>query len=136
MNYKTVIPTIAVMVTTALVVVTASGQQVEAADSIPREADTHEGHLEASATGEAARPTTLVTGYPKVCPGLGLKVPRAAIAAALEDPTAVSGWNKLSNPNLPPSSFNPRRRMLTVLAPNKHYHPLYNPLIFRAGCTR
>ena len=83
----------------------------------------------------AGRRSSLERGYPQVCAGLEqLFVPRAAVESALEDPMEVAGWNAPANPNRPVSWTNPRRRLLTLHAPSKPFHPLYNTLVFKASC--
>lgn len=73
--------------------------------------------------------------WPEPCPGLLKRgVPQAAIDAAMGTPDQVGGWNQPRNPNVPVSLYNPRRRQLSIVDPNKRYHVLYNSLVFRAGC--
>lgn len=61
-------------------------------------------------------------------------VPAAVLAAALQNPASINGWGQPRNPNQPPGPFNPPRTCLTLLDPGKAWHPLFNPLVFKAGC--
>ena len=71
---------------------------------------------------------------PGVCDWLYGRVPRVVIDAALADPQRVYGWNKPQNPNAPVSPFNPLRRRLSLSNRGVPYHPISNPVIFKAGC--
>ncbi len=62
------------------------------------------------------------------------RVPPAVLAAALADPSKVAGYGLPANPNLPPGPNNPPRNCLSLVDPGKPYHPLFNSLIFKAGC--
>jgi hypothetical protein len=74
------------------------------------------------------------TAGPVVCRLVTDRVPAAAIAWAVANPTLVGGWDQLSNPNVPESPFNPRRRSLCLVNIGLPYHPLYNALVYKAGC--
>lgn len=71
---------------------------------------------------------------PRQCPGLDRLVPRQAIDDALANPHRVAGWDQLCNPGLPPGPFNAPRTTLSLSAPSKPYHPLFNGVEFRCGC--
>ena len=85
--------------------------------------------------GPTAAPsaTPLPAGGPSVAPGLAGRVPAAAIAAALADPSSVAGWDRPCNPNVPDSPRNGRRRTLRLQNPSVPYHPLFNTLVFTCG---
>jgi hypothetical protein len=78
------------------------------------------------------RPTEISDA--KACPRLAQRVPASAIGAALANPNAVGGYNRLRDENKPPSPLNPRQVYLSLLNPSVPYHPLFNPLAFKAGC--
>lgn len=78
------------------------------------------------------RPTEISDA--KACPRLERRVPASAIAAALANPNRVGGYNRLRDENKPASPMNPRQVNLSLLNPSVPYHPLFNPLHFRAGC--
>lgn len=78
------------------------------------------------------RPTEISDA--KACPRLALRVPATAIGAAMANPNAVGGYNRLRDENKPPSPLNPRQVYLSLLNPSVPYHPLFNPLAFKAGC--
>lgn len=61
-------------------------------------------------------------------------VPEGVIQSAVANPGQVSGFQQPSNPSKPVSRFNPLRECLTVQNPASPYHPLFNSLVFRAGC--
>ncbi len=100
-------------------------------------------HLEAGAA-LAQVPTSLPPPAPtprpteisdaKACPRLERRVPPSAIDAALANPNKVGGYNRLRDENKPASPMNPRQVNLSLLNPSVPYHPLFNPLHFRAGC--
>lgn len=71
---------------------------------------------------------------PMVCPRLAGTAPASAIAAALANPTGVSGYGRPCHPNLPPGPLNWPRRWLSLRNLNVPYHPLFNALIFKCGC--
>ena len=71
---------------------------------------------------------------PQVCDGLRRKAPQPDIDEAMDDPSAISGWDQLRNPNLPEGPDNPRKHWLSMLDLNKPYHRLFNGLRFKAGC--
>jgi ligand-binding sensor domain-containing protein len=60
--------------------------------------------------------------------------PRAAIDAAVADPASVAGWRQPLDPNKPVGRFNPLRECLSLQRASVPYHPLFNPLAWRAGC--
>lgn len=82
-------------------------------------------------------PTTVPGGgdtTPIPCPVITSRVPAAAISFALANPTRVQGYLQLQNPSLPPSIWNLPRRYLSMRNAGAPWHPLYNGLIFKAGC--
>lgn len=78
------------------------------------------------------RPTEISDA--KACRRIASRVPASAIDAALANPNAVGGYNRLRDENKPASPMNPRQVYLSLLNPSVPYHPLFNPLHFRAGC--
>ncbi len=125
---------------------------------IPREVGTHPTNVEATASyrdgfdnpGRIVFPIPVVEILPGepgegcVCRITRLKAPGSAIDRALADPDRVMGWNQLLDPNKPgappwPESGydappNPRRTCLDIRNRAIHYHPLFNGVIWRAGC--
>lgn len=72
---------------------------------------------------------------PRLCPRLDAHVPAPQIAAALADPAAVEGFCLARNPAMPPHPlYNPRRVWLELADYGKPFHPVFNGLVFRAGC--
>lgn len=75
------------------------------------------------------------SGMPIEDTRLGGRVPSADIAAALTNPDTISGWGVPRNPNIPYDPyFNPYRTCLTLRNLGVPYHPVYNRLVFKAGC--
>lgn len=70
----------------------------------------------------------------RACSSLTGRVPVAAISDAVANPEQVNGWRQPSNPALPPGPSNPRRLWLSMLDLGKPFHPIFNPLIYKAGC--
>jgi hypothetical protein len=60
--------------------------------------------------------------------------PDAVIADALANPGRYFGWQQPNNPAIAPGPYNPVRRFLSLAAPGKPYHPLFNTLVWKAGC--
>ena len=124
----------------------------------PQEAGKHPTNVVATADyrdgfDNAARetyPVPLVTVVEPEIPGgcvcriTRLKVPQAFIDMALANPPAVMGWNQLQNPNKPGSPPfptpghdwppNPRRTCLDLQNRAVPFHPLFNAVLWRAGC--
>lgn len=69
-----------------------------------------------------------------LCWQIAALVPRAAIDAALADPASVAGYGQLEDPGKPEGPYNRRRMRLTMRALEVPYHPLFNGLVYRAGC--
>ena len=79
-----------------------------------------------------------------VCRITRLKVPQAFIDMALANPPAIMGWNLPQNPNKPGSPPfptpghdwppNPRRTCLDLQNRGVPFHPLFNSVLWRAGC--
>lgn len=83
----------------------------------------------------APAPTaTAVPAGPQVCPQITNQVPPAILAAALANPATIYGYNQPMDPAKPASPSNPPRTWLTMLDPSKPFHPLFNGLLYRAGC--
>lgn len=90
--------------------------------------------------------TVLVPEEPAgcVCRITRQKVPRAYIDLALANPPSIMGWNQLQNPNKPGSPPyptprhdwppNPRRTCLDLQNRAVPFHPLFNSVLWRAGC--
>lgn len=68
------------------------------------------------------------------CPGLTSRVPADVLAAAQREPWTVGGYAELRDPGRPEGPDNPRRLSLSLAKPGRAYHPLYNGLVFLAGC--
>lgn len=68
------------------------------------------------------------------CPGLPSRVPADVLAAAQREPWTVGGYAELRDPMRPEGPDNPRRLSLSLAMPGRAYHPLYNGLVFLAGC--
>ena len=64
----------------------------------------------------------------------GNGVPQSRIDAAVANPNAVSGWQKPLIPGRPVGPFNPLRTCLSIQNTARNYHPVYNGLVFKAGC--
>lgn len=62
-------------------------------------------------------------------------VPAAVLSAAISRPDSVAGWGIACNPNLQESPWNVRRAWLSLQYTGKPYHPLYNGLAWRCGCS-
>jgi hypothetical protein len=62
------------------------------------------------------------------------RVPPVVIDAAIANPDRMSGWGEPANANIPPSPLNPLRTLLSIRSPAVPFHPLFNPLVFKAGC--
>ena len=80
-----------------------------------------------------------------VCRITRLKAPQPAIDLALANPDRIWGWNRLldeGKPGSPPwpepgydAPPNPRRTCLDIWNRGIPYHPLFNSVVWRAGCT-
>ncbi len=78
-----------------------------------------------------------VAGSPsplKVDRALTLSVPPAVLNAAVAKPEAISGYRQPANPNIAVGPMNPLRTCLTLVDSGKPWHPLFNGLVFKAGC--
>ncbi len=64
----------------------------------------------------------------------GNGVPQSAIDTAVANPAQVSGWMQPMNPGQPVGPFNPLRTCLSIQNISQRYNPLFNGLVFRAGC--
>ncbi len=71
---------------------------------------------------------------PDVCDFVTNRVPSAVINAAISNPTSIQGYNELQNPGVPESPYNIRRLKLSLRNISAPWHPLYNGLIYKAGC--
>lgn len=88
-------------------------------------------------TPPAATPTYVPPpSQGRACPQLAALrlVPDPVIADALANPTRYYGWQQPNNPAIPPGPYNPLREYLSLHIVAKPYHPLYNTLIWKAGC--
>ena len=77
------------------------------------------------------------TGVPaqgKACASLTGRVPIGAVNDAVANPERINGWRQPVNPALPPGPNNPLRLWLSMLDLGKAYHPIFNPLVYKAGC--
>lgn len=115
----------------------------------PTEAGTHPTNVEAIADardglGSSHRlvfpvPTVRVTapeeGAQCVCRIVRDRVPPAVVEHALANPTRVFGWRILLDPGKPDQPPNPRRACLDLQNRGVPFHPLFNGVLWRAGCT-
>ncbi len=82
---------------------------------------------------ETPRPGT--TPAPEcVCQAIRNRVPSVVVAAALANPDRYQGWQELLDPGKPASPANPPRECLSLRSNSSPYHPLYNSVVWRAGC--
>lgn len=72
---------------------------------------------------------------PAPCPRLSGRIPQAAIDGALADPSRVGGWNLPCRIGHPISPLNPPRRRLDLRNVNQPWHPVFNGLVFKCGCS-
>jgi hypothetical protein len=87
------------------------------------------------ATATSQPPTAVPTTVDaQVCDALQNRVPQAAINAALSDPDRFGSFGQPANPGLPGGPFNPPRKLLSLRNAAVAYHPLFNPLVFKASC--
>ncbi len=84
-------------------------------------------------TPEPTRPSTN-PGQPKVCDYLGRRVPAAVINDAIANADNVRGFGEPLNPGLPPGPSNPLKTYLALQNEAIPYHPLFNGVIYKAGC--
>lgn len=68
------------------------------------------------------------------CPRLATRLPRAAIDAALADPTRIGGWGVPCRAGQPVGPMNPLRRWLDLRNANLPWHPVFNGVVFKCGC--
>lgn len=89
-------------------------------------------------TGTAtAPPTPDVTPAPSatcVCRKVRDGVPPAVIADALANPGRIMGWGARLDPGKPAGPFNPLRECLNLSNPGIAFHPLFNSVVYEAGC--
>ncbi len=87
-------------------------------------------------TPPATTPTTAPPNLGRACPQLSAwrLVPDPVIADALANPTKYYGWQQPNNPAVPPGPYNPLRQYLSLATVAKPYHPLFNNVIWKAGC--
>ena len=69
-----------------------------------------------------------------VCRILQRRVPPVVIADAVANPEQYQGWLQPRNPNAPVGPANPLRTCLTLQRLSVPYHPMWNPVVWRAGC--
>ncbi len=69
-----------------------------------------------------------------VCRAARERAPAALISAILADPDQLGGHGQPRDPNKPPGPFNPPRVCLGIHNAGTAYHPLFNPLAWKAGC--
>ena len=70
----------------------------------------------------------------QACAYLRFRVPDAVISTALANPGRIGGFDRPRNPNKPASPLNPPRRYLSLRNPNVPFHPIFNRLVWVAGC--
>ncbi len=79
-------------------------------------------------------PPTVPGGAAFACDFVQGRVPAAVINAALANPSSIQGYNQLQNPGVPEGPWNLRRTALSLRSISAPWHPLYNGLIYKAGC--
>lgn len=70
-----------------------------------------------------------------ICKIVRDRVPTDVIERALANPTAVLGWQLLLDPGKPDQPPNPRRACLDLRNRGIPFHPLFNRVLWRAGCV-
>lgn len=70
-----------------------------------------------------------------VCKIVRDRVPTNVIEHALANPGAVLGWQLLLDPGKPDQPPNPRRACLDLRNRGIPFHPLFNRVLWRAGCV-
>lgn len=68
------------------------------------------------------------------CPQLQGRVPDQVIADGLANPARVQGWGIPANSSLPIGASNPPRSWLSLKDYGKAFHPVYNSVVYKAGC--
>lgn len=115
----------------------------------PTEAGTHPTNVEAVADARdglgashrlvfpipSVRVTAPEEGAQCVCRIVRDRVPPDVVEHALANPTRVFGWRVLLDPGKPDQPPNPRRACLDLQNRGIAYHPLFNGVLWRAGCT-
>ncbi len=79
-------------------------------------------------------PPTATEDLGNVCPQIVGIVPQAAIQAATSNPASIAGYNQLHDPSKPAGPNNRLRTWLSIRSLASPYHPLFNTLIYKAGC--
>jgi hypothetical protein len=87
----------------------------------------------ASPTGGVPTPVP-TAAMPQACPQLTGRVPDAVVTGALANPESIQGWGQPANSSLPVSPQNRLRTRLSLKDYGKPYHPIYNSVVFKAGC--
>lgn len=111
----------------------------------PQEAGVHPTNVRASADyedgygnrGQLTFPVPEVEvqeGGQCICRVTRNKVPQATIEWALANPSRVYGWQVLLDPGKPEQPPNPRRGCLDLQNRGIPFHPLFNSVVWRAGC--
>ncbi len=71
---------------------------------------------------------------PQVCDLIVGRVPAQVVSDALANPSRIQGYGQLQNPGVPEGPWNQRRTRLSLQNIGLPYHPLFNGLVFKAGC--
>jgi hypothetical protein len=71
---------------------------------------------------------------PQTCNFILSRVPGNVINDAMANKSSVAGYDMLCNPKLPASNWNVKREYLSLMAPSKPFHPIYNTVIWKCGC--
>jgi hypothetical protein len=79
-------------------------------------------------------PTVTHAGAISLDSALPKRVPAAVLNAAAAKPESISGYGQAANPNIPVGPMNAMRTCLTLVDRGKPWHPLFNGLVFKAGC--
>lgn len=98
-----------------------------------RATNTPGGGPTAEVTTPAPKPT--VNNVPEICEAIKSRVPAAVINDAIASPDKVAGHGMACNPNLPVGSNNPLRRYLGLRNPASPFHPIFNSVVWKCGCS-
>ena len=115
----------------------------------PTEAGVHPTNVSAVATGvdgwdaphQLAFPVPTVKVNAPADPGQCIckivrdRVPQSVIEHAVANPARILGWQLLLDPGKPDQPPNPRRACLDLRNRGIPFHPLFNRVLWRAGCV-
>ncbi|NUN07214.1 MAG: hypothetical protein HUU57_15820 [Bdellovibrio sp.] len=93
-----------------------------------------EGHYSRTQYKDSMKYLWVTREQGRACDSLNGRVPKAHIAAALDDPTKVNGWLELLNPAMSAGPDNPSKTSLSMTNIGAPYDQRYNGLVYKAGC--